>query len=62
VVFHGHAHFGAPEGRTQGGVRVFNVALPLLRNLYPNRPPLRIFELAGAAPAELDTALGHVAV
>jgi Icc-related predicted phosphoesterase len=62
VVFHGHAHFGSPEARTQGGVRVFNVALPLLRNLYANRPPLRIFELAAAAPAALGTALGHIAV
>ena len=31
VVFHGHAHAGAPEGETQGGVPVFNVALPVLR-------------------------------
>jgi len=31
VVFHGHAHTGAPEGQTPSGVPVFNVALPLLR-------------------------------
>ena len=31
VVFHGHAHAGAPEGATQGGVPVYNVALPVLR-------------------------------
>ena len=31
VVFHGHAHTGALEGRTPSGVPVFNVALPLLR-------------------------------
>lgn len=31
VVFHGHAHIGAPEGRTPGGIPVFNVALPVLR-------------------------------
>jgi Icc-related predicted phosphoesterase len=31
VVFHGHAHIGAPEGRTPGGVPVYNVALPVLR-------------------------------
>ena len=45
VVVHGHAHYGSPEARTQAGVRVFNVALPLLRNLYPDRPPIRLFEL-----------------
>ncbi|HUH13276.1 MAG TPA: metallophosphoesterase [Longimicrobiales bacterium] len=30
VVFHGHAHHGSPEGRTPGGVPVYNVSLPLL--------------------------------
>lgn len=31
VVFHGHAHIGAPEARTPLGVPVFNVALPVLQ-------------------------------
>jgi Icc-related predicted phosphoesterase len=31
AVFHGHAHHGALEGRTPGGVPVYNVSLPLLR-------------------------------
>lgn len=31
VVLHGHAHHGAPEGKTQTGIPVFNVAAPLLR-------------------------------
>ncbi|HUF51949.1 MAG TPA: metallophosphoesterase [Longimicrobiales bacterium] len=30
VVLHGHAHHGALEGMTPGGVPVFNVSLPLL--------------------------------
>ena len=30
AVFHGHAHRGAPEGRTQKNVPVFNVAMKLL--------------------------------
>ena len=30
VVFHGHAHHGALEGTTPGGIPVFNVSLPLL--------------------------------
>ena len=38
VVFHGHAHHGRPEGRTRGGVPVFNVAMSLLRAALP-RPP-----------------------
>lgn len=31
AIFHGHAHRGAPEGRTPGGVPVYNVAHMLLR-------------------------------
>jgi Icc-related predicted phosphoesterase len=31
VVFHGHAHLGAPEGSTVTGVPVFNVAAPVLQ-------------------------------
>jgi Icc-related predicted phosphoesterase len=42
VIFHGHAHHGSPEGRTQRGVPVYNVALPLLRRLYPDQPPFRV--------------------
>jgi Icc-related predicted phosphoesterase len=42
VIFHGHAHYGSPEGRTQRGVPVYNVALPLLRRLYPDQPPFRV--------------------
>jgi Icc-related predicted phosphoesterase len=45
VAFHGHAHRGSPEGRTSAGVPVFNVAMPLLRRTWPDRPPFRVFEL-----------------
>ena len=45
AVFHGHAHRGQPEGKTAQGVPVFNVSLSLLRHLYPDRPPVRIFEV-----------------
>jgi Icc-related predicted phosphoesterase len=38
AVFHGHAHNGAPEGRTSTGVPVFNVSLPLMRRLAPAAP------------------------
>jgi Icc-related predicted phosphoesterase len=45
VVFHGHAHRGAPEGQTSTGVPVYNVAMPLLARLNPTRPPFLIWEL-----------------
>jgi len=45
VVFHGHAHRGQPEGKTTGGVPVYNVALPLLQQLYPDRSPFRVVEI-----------------
>ena len=52
AIFHGHAHHGAFEGKTHGGAPVYNVAMPLLKKIYPDRPPFFIFELpvlAGAA-------------
>ena len=45
AVFHGHAHRGAAEGRTGSGVPVYNVAMPLLARLNPDRPPYLIVEL-----------------
>lgn len=57
VVFHGHAHRGRPEGATAAGVPVYNVALPLLKRIDPDRPPFRVVEVplpaedaAGAPP------------
>jgi Icc-related predicted phosphoesterase len=44
AVFHGHAHRGRPEGRTRGGVPVYNVCLPLLRELDAARP-FRVLEV-----------------
>ncbi len=55
VVFHGHAHHGRPEGRTRGGVPVFNVAVSLLRRHYPDRPAFRLVTIPlvrGPARAE----------
>lgn len=43
VVFHGHAHRGQPEGRTTSGAPVYNVSLPLLERLTPERP-FRVIE------------------
>ena len=45
AVFHGHAHRGTAEGRTAAGVPVYNVAMPLLARLNPDRPPYLIVEL-----------------
>src|SRR5262249_38355810 len=45
MVFHGHAHHGCLEGRTSAGVPVFNVAMPLLLRMFPDRPPFRVFEI-----------------
>ncbi len=43
AVFHGHAHHGAPEGRTPRGVPVYNVAMPVLKRVMERR--FRVFEL-----------------
>ena len=52
---HGHAHRGAPEGRTVNGTPVYNVARPLLMRTWPDRPPFRILELARTADAAATT-------
>lgn len=45
AVFHGHAHRGTAEGRTATGIPVYNVAMPLMARLNPDRPPYLIVEL-----------------
>jgi Icc-related predicted phosphoesterase len=45
VCVHGHAHKGAPEGHTKTGVPVYNVALPVMRAAFPNRPPFRVLDI-----------------
>lgn len=52
VALHGHAHHGSPEGRTQTGVPVYNVALPLLRRRDPDAPPFRVVELEATADGQ----------
>lgn len=37
AAFHGHAHIGTLEGQTEKGVKVFNVAKPLLQKLESPR-------------------------
>jgi Icc-related predicted phosphoesterase len=46
LVFHGHAHHGELEGRTSTGVPVYNVAMPLLLQKFPEHPPFRVVDLA----------------
>jgi Icc-related predicted phosphoesterase len=45
AVVHGHAHKGAPEGRTTTGIPVYNVAIQVLRAAYPDQPAFRIIEV-----------------
>jgi Icc-related predicted phosphoesterase len=45
AVFHGHAHHGTFEGRTRDGVPVYNVAMPVLRRDFPDRPPFYVLEV-----------------
>ncbi len=52
AVFHGHAHNGQPEGRTSGGVPVYNVAMSLLERHFPGKPPFRILELPSPPRSE----------
>lgn len=56
AIFHGHAHRGAPEGRTAAGTPVYNVSLPLLARLSPHHP-LKIVEVNVAASEAADLPL-----
>jgi Icc-related predicted phosphoesterase len=58
AVLHGHAHHGAPEGRTSGQVPVYNVSMPLLKRLFPDRPAFRILEVACDEPPPMSN--GHL--
>ncbi len=44
IVFHGHAHRGSPDGKTAGGIPVYNVALPIL-HAAGITTPYRLFEV-----------------
>ncbi|KJK45656.1 metallophosphoesterase [Lentzea aerocolonigenes] len=43
LAVHGHAHFGTEQGMTPGGVRVRNVAQPIIRSAYT------VYVMEGAA-------------
>jgi hypothetical protein len=58
AVLHGHAHHGAPEGRTSAQVPVYNVSMPLLKRLFPDRPAFRILEVVCDEPPLVSN--GHV--
>jgi len=59
AVVHGHAHKGAPEGKTSGGIPVYNVALPVLTAAYPDRPPYRMIEVPREQPVADSTPRPH---
>jgi Icc-related predicted phosphoesterase len=44
-VLHGHAHRGQLDGKTQTGVPVYNVSMPLLTRTFADRLPFRVVEL-----------------
>jgi Icc-related predicted phosphoesterase len=61
AVFHGHAHNGTPEGRTAGGIPVYNVSLPLLRKTDPDRP-FRILQVVAGTDAKSSGGGGASAI
>ena len=45
AVFHGHAHKGSFEGKTSANVPVYNVAVKVLKQHFPNQLPYFILEV-----------------
>lgn len=43
AIFHGHADFGSAEGKTQGGIPVYNVSMKAAEK--QNRQPFRILDI-----------------
>ena len=58
AVVHGHSHGGAPEGQTTTGIPVYNVAMPVLKREFPERPGFRLLEIpvTSEAPATAEAA------
>jgi Icc-related predicted phosphoesterase len=54
AVFHGHAHKGAPEGKTSTGIPVYNVSISVLKQAYPDKPNFRLFEVDLSPDAEVE--------
>ncbi len=54
ATFHGHAHRGTYEGRTQSGRPVYNVSLPLMRQQFPEGSPVCRISLPRRPAAEQD--------
>ena len=50
LVLHGHAHAGSEKGVTPAGVRVRNVAQPVIRSAY------RVYCLAGGSSIDCQQA------
>jgi Icc-related predicted phosphoesterase len=51
AVIHGHAHHGAPEGRTRTNAPVYNVSASLMREVFPDRP-FRVIEIGTGASTD----------
>jgi Icc-related predicted phosphoesterase len=45
AVFHGHAHKGNTDGKTISNIPVYNVAMPLMKRVFPDHPPFRVIEV-----------------
>ena len=54
LALHGHAHFGTEKGLTPGGVRVRNVAQPVIQRAYA----VYALEPSGVAPAPASASPG----
>jgi Icc-related predicted phosphoesterase len=51
AVVHGHAHHGAPEGRTRTNVPVYNVSWSLMKERFPDRP-FRVIEVGPGSASD----------
>ena len=45
AAFHGHAHHGVAEGKTSSGCSVYNVSIPVLKEVFPDKPAFRLITI-----------------
>ena len=59
AVVHGHAHKGAPQGKTTTGIPVYNCAIQVLKATFPDRPAFRVIEVPRTRPIADEGARPH---
>src|SRR5690606_31876517 len=59
AAFHGHAHHGVAEGKTASGCSVYNVSIPVLKEVFPDSPAFRLITIPREKDSRNDKGPSH---